>query len=99
MAKRRSKMEQPRFFTAYVTSSQACHSIHPAATHIIVRNRGDDLEPPTGDIELALQTPDSNDTFLLMVGDREHFGPSLFKEICYKRIDHGHKVRLDFLFF
>jgi hypothetical protein len=90
---------EPRFFTAWVTSNQACHTITPPCTHIIVRNRGDDLEPPTGDIELALTTPDSTDTFLLKVDEREHFGPSKFTEICYKRTSDGHKVRLDFLFF
>jgi len=76
----------------------SCKEFNPATAFLILRNRGDDSEPPGGDVELFLTTSDSNDTFLLRYGEREKFGPSKegYTKICYKRSDGAdRKVRLD----
>ena len=97
-SKGNSKHQEPRFFTAWVSKTRSAHDINPPCQFIIVRNRGD--EDHAGDIELELDTPDSVDTFLLLLDEREKWGPSIFKRIMYKRVDAGKKkVRVDFLFF
>ena len=83
----------PIFLTVYATSSKVCRKV--TSSYLILRNRGDDSGH--GDIELSLENgSESIDTFLLRVGEREHFGPSEYTRICYKRADgHDDKSRLD----
>ena len=78
----------PKILTVYATSKKACTPVN--ASYLIVRNRGD------ADVELSIENGDSTDTFLLKPDEREKFGPSEYKRLCYRRADHNDtKVRLD----
>lgn len=80
----------PKTHTVQVTDSKA--RLPLKTTYIVVSNRGD--ASGHGDVELSFDN--SNDTFLLLVNERQPFHGD-FTHICYERAeDHkADKIRLD----